>query len=694
MATAMHPFQRETTVQTLSAIIAEEPPDPAQATPPVPLAVRLLLRRLLAKNPRERFAHTADLAAELRTTRELLSESPSSPVTPVVGPRPTWPLRVAGAVAIAGVALLAGRTIAPPEARASFERFTPFATDAGYQGVPAWSPDGKTIAYEAEIDGVVQIFTRSLGAPMRTQVTRSGFDCYSPFWSGDGRYIYYHSLARESDALWRISAAGGAPAIVIEGASNADISPDGRTAMFLRLEPLSTAYTLWTQALPDGTAERYRPADFGNSPFSGGHVRFSPDGSKVLVWLGARPDTNTAGYFEIGTAGGDPRELLPSLSGPGLVPPVFSWLPDNRHVILTRSNGPTPGIHLWLADTATGGLTPLTTTALNESAPAVSPDGHTIAFDSQATDFDLVEIPLDGSPMRSYLSSTRNEYDPAVSPVSTQFAYVTDRSGDLEIWLQNEEGYLQQPLVRAADAGGTLSLAVGALAFSPDGGRLAFQRADAQSDMEGPGGPRIWITSTAGGTPVRLGGSETYQDAPTWSPDGEWIAYLSAQGGKVRLAKARVGEGGKPVILAPDIPPFVARPRWSPDGNWILCETTDGLAVFAPDGSTARRLADPGWLAYVWDGDSRRIYGLRPTDDLHHFRFVLLDARTGAERVITATLGTIPQALQPIRGFSRLRNGNFLTSIARVRSDIFLMEGLRLPPTFRERLWPFAGTRR
>ena len=48
-------------MQTLSAIIAEEPPDPAQAKPAVPLAVRLLIRRLLAKNPRERFAHTADL---------------------------------------------------------------------------------------------------------------------------------------------------------------------------------------------------------------------------------------------------------------------------------------------------------------------------------------------------------------------------------------------------------------------------------------------------------------------------------------------------------------------------------------------------------------------------------------------------------------------------------------------------------
>ena len=695
MATAMHPFQRETSVQTLSAIIAEEPPDPAQATPPVPLAVRLLLRRLLAKNPRERFAHTADLAAELRTTRELLSESPSSAVTSVVGPRPTWPLRLAGAAAIAAVALIAGRAIAPPEARASFERFTPFATDAGYQGVPAWSPDGKTIAYEAEIDGVVQIFTRALGSPMRTQITRSGFDCFSPFWSNDGRHIYYHSLAGDTDALWRVSPAGGAPDVVIEGATSAHISPDGRTAAFLRQEPLVTLMTLWTMSLPDGTPQRYARGVLQNESFSGGYLRFSPDGRKVMAWLGPTL-LNVASFWEIPLPSGEPRSLLPSMSGPSNVPPVFAWLPDNRHLVLTRSDGPTPGTHLWLADTRTDRVTPLTTTALNENAPSASPDGRTIAFDSQATDFDLVEVPLDGSPFRPFLSSTRNEYDPAASPVNTQFAYVTDRGGNLQIWLQNEEGYLQQPLVTDADFEGRTSLAVGALAFSPDGRRLAFQRAEGATGQDSRGGFRLWITSTSGGTPVPLGGDVTYQDSPTWSPDAEWIAYISGRldGGSFDLAKARVGDGAKAVILAKDIPPFLARPQWSPDGRSLLCETADGLAVFAADGSGSRVLAGPGWLASTWDLDSRRIYGLRPTEDQHHIMFVVLDAQTKAVRVLNANLGTIPQALQPIRGFSRMRNGNFLTSIARVRSDIFLMEGFRLPPAFWERLSPFALARR
>ena len=95
-------------------------------------------------------------------------------------------------------------------------RLTPLATDAGYQGSPAWSPDGKTLAYVANTDGVLQVFTRSLSSPGPVQVTQARFDCREPFWSPDGTRLYYLSLARERDGLWSISAGGGEPELVLE----------------------------------------------------------------------------------------------------------------------------------------------------------------------------------------------------------------------------------------------------------------------------------------------------------------------------------------------------------------------------------------------------------------------------------------------------------------------------------------------
>jgi hypothetical protein len=140
-------------------------------------------------------------------------------------------------------------------------------------------------------------------------------------------------------------------------------------------------------------------------------------------------------------------------------------------------------------------------------------------------------------------------------------------------------------------------------------------------------------------------------------------------------------------MLKADVVPF-ARPQWSPDGLWILCQTNDGLLLVKPDASTSRTLSPADWIAYAWGNDATTVYGLRTGDDPHHFLLAALDVATGKETIINDNLGTIPQANQPIRGFSRIRGEGFLTSVARVRSDIWLLEGFRLPARGFARFWP------
>jgi hypothetical protein len=98
-------------------------------------------------------------------------------------------------------------------------------------------------------------------------------------------------------------------------------------------------------------------------------------------------------------------------------------------------------------------------------------------------------------------------------------------------------------------------------------------------------------------------------------------------------------------------------------------------------------IGETGWLAYAWDANSRRVYGLLASDDSRQFTLVSIDLPSGKRWVINDHLGSIPQALQPIRGFSRMRSGGFLTSIAHVRSDVYLLEGFRLPRKWWERAW-------
>src|SRR5262249_20824199 len=118
-------------------------------------------------------------------------------------------------------------------------------------------------------------------------------------------------------------------------------------------------------------------------------------------------------------------------------------------------------------------------------------------------------------------------------------------------------------------------------------------------------------------------------------------------------------------------------------GRWILCQTPEGLLLIDAAGGATRALSREEWFAYAWAADGRKVYGLRNADDLHHFLLASVDVETGRETVINPNLRAMPQATPPIRGLARIRTDGFLTSIARVRSDIWLLEGFDRAGRFR-----------
>ena len=167
----------------------------------------------------------------------------------------------------------------------------------------------------------------------------------------------------------------------------------------------------------------------------------------------------------------------------------------------------------------------------------------------------------------------------------------------------------------AGDFGDSRTDSLASLAFSPDGRTLAYQRG-------GGGTLEIWLSPVTGGTPVRLIAPipllRPYQDAPTWSPDGEWIAYLTNDAGDVRLDKARI-RTGEVVQLLKD-PIVFTRPAWSPDGKWIACSSEQGLVrVPSAGGQPVLITADP-ILAMAWRSDSRGLVALIESEVPGHFR--------------------------------------------------------------------------
>jgi serine/threonine protein kinase len=180
-------FDGKTMASVIATILKDEPPALTELHAAVPASLDRVIRRCLAKDPESRWQNARDLKHALEDVRELEPAPP--PLARRTGLRRLlWP----AALLVAGVAV-ALIWLPPRKSNLSSYRLTPFVTEAGAEDSPAWSPDGKTLAYVADTDRVRQIFTRSLDASASTRVTNSADDCSLPFWSPDGSRIYYVS---------------------------------------------------------------------------------------------------------------------------------------------------------------------------------------------------------------------------------------------------------------------------------------------------------------------------------------------------------------------------------------------------------------------------------------------------------------------------------------------------------------------
>jgi serine/threonine protein kinase len=653
-------FERSSSAGTMAAIIEDEV---KPIGPTIPAPVRWAVERCLAKDRENRYAHTADLHYELKHILEHLSEI-TAERTATAAAAPPAKRRSSRAIllGLAGLAagLLSGMLLpAPATPDLSSYSMTPLATEEGYKSSPAWAPNGKDIAYSADAGGVTQIFVRGTNSPMRAQITRAPADCQTPFWSSDSAIVYY----RMNGDLWTTSAAGGHAETVQQNVSAAALSP-GNTLAFLRVdttgkEPLS----LWTASPPRSTPTQRHFAALNSGDYSEGHLAYSRDGSKLGIWLarwGGRSE-----FWILPAAGGEPHKAfeLPQAAH------EFSWMPDHRNVAFGALAPGVPGDDLQIADTVTGRVRRVTVTPKDVMEPSISPDGAQMAFTVANDDADLVQIPLDGSPMTNVLATSRNEMDPSWSPAADQYAYSTDRTGTAQVWLRSRAGDWERPLVTEKDFGMAWITSINETSFSWDGQRIAYS-------VGGDNGHAVWISSIQGGSPQRLALGQADQRSPTWGPEGNWIAYLESANGRWTLKKAQPGGSADPVVLRKGV--LRAHPKWARSGDWIAFMAEDGLTVISPDGSNSKTIGDTSWLLYGWDFAGSKIFGVKRTADGQPV-LASIDVAKGTEKVL-GQLQLPPHSA--LSCFSLAHDEkSFITSINHPTSDLWLLAGfdVKLP---------------
>jgi dipeptidyl aminopeptidase/acylaminoacyl peptidase len=101
-------------------------------------------------------------------------------------------------------------------------------------GSPAWSPDGKQIAFDVYVGTSRNIYVASLASGEPRRVTSDGGSVV-PAWSPDGEWIYYTSRFPGMERIWRIQAAGGQPQQITHlGGYSVKVSPDGNYLYYLK----------------------------------------------------------------------------------------------------------------------------------------------------------------------------------------------------------------------------------------------------------------------------------------------------------------------------------------------------------------------------------------------------------------------------------------------------------------------------
>ncbi len=209
---------------------------------------------------------------------------------------------------------------------------------------------------------------------------------------------------------------------------------------------------------------------------------------------------------------------------------------------------------------ATGGTATVLTELLAEARqPAWSPDGSRIAFQSYKDGtWHIWSIARDGSDLRQHTTGDFDEREPDYTPDGRSIVFSSDRSGNYDIWqMELATGALTQLTTDPADdAAPSVHRGTGAIAF------LSLRA----------GGRGIWVRDAAG-VQSRWVASPGTPTAPSWSPDGNRIAFTDYVFGDMRLMIA--GKGGEPRVISPaGSDPFPFRAAWL--SNEELLYTGDG----------------------------------------------------------------------------------------------------------------------
>ena len=378
-------FPGKTAADTMSAILKEEPAELSSFVRSLPPALGRIVHRCLEKDVAERFQSARDLGFYLELlTRDESGSGAAIAVTPIKKTPTLAALLVGlGLLLAAGFGFLSGRWVgrpSQPSKTVTLWRLTDFV---GMEQFPALSPDGRSVAFTAEVDGQRQLWVRLLSGGNPLQITHDDADHQSPRWSSDSASIIYFSPSSQVNGVgqvWEIPALGGTARPVVSSLIPADFSHDGKHIAYMR--PEHEQVEIVTAERDGGSPQVVArlPADFTYA-----NLRWSPDDRRLAYQSGRTFDFDV---FSVPATGGTPQRVTHD----GNPQSGFSWLPDGSGVVFSSARGDTvlyvPTMNLWKIRLDGTGLQQVTFGETSYLFPDLDRDGN-IAASRARIEFDI-----------------------------------------------------------------------------------------------------------------------------------------------------------------------------------------------------------------------------------------------------------------------------------------------------------------
>jgi eukaryotic-like serine/threonine-protein kinase len=417
-------------------------------------------------------------------------------------------------------------------------------TASGQSRSAAISPDGRYVAYTQMVEGRYSIWIRQLTTNTNSEIVSPSDNIIGMAFSHSGEYLYF--VKDDPSALYRVSLSGDVPIKILDQLEGKfSLSPDDSRIAFIRVSTNSNGQQEHALIIANSDGVNERKLLSRQYPDKLDAPAWSPDGESIVCAYG-----NSAGggqgvsLVEVKAVDGSMRELS---SEKFFNIAKIVWLPHKNGLIMSAGKKPEGYRQLWRVSYPSLQFTEITAGLNSFSDLSLTSNGDKIVASQSTRAFDLWVGATGESGNLKKITAVMDKF--CWTP-DGRLVYSLNTIGNVDLWVMRPDGQEQRQL--------TLNSATNdAPTITPDGRYIVFISNRA-------GAFQVWRMQIDGSDPVPLtnGGGKNF---PAISPEGKWVLYNTTD--DWQLWRVSI-DGGESTRLSDSYALF---PSISPDGKMIAC---------------------------------------------------------------------------------------------------------------------------